>query len=178
MNLGPSIVFAVLAVTRALAAAAEGGEAEMAKIQKRVVIQGRTCPDPAHPCALGGERFKANELSFEAPLKFAFDRGEDRSAPFFAVILKSAPRCSLAEEQRLRIQALFPRNKVFLHRYLCEDFADKVTYTNVDRKRDFIAVHAGATETQARAFLAKARAAGFPDANPRRMQVVVTWQLE
>ena len=66
---------------------------------------------------------------------------------------------------------------MFLHQYFCEDFGDKVTYTNVNRKAGFIAVYAGKTEAEARAFLAEARAR-YPDANLRRMQVVITYQLE
>lgn len=168
-----------LAALLAPVVAAEGGEAAMARIQKRVVVQGKPCPDPANPCTLGTDPFKPNELSFAAPLKFAFDRGEDRSAPFYAVILKSADLCGIPEEERIRVQALFPRSKVFVHRFSCEDFGDKVTYTNVDRKRGFIAVHAGESEAAAKAFLAEVKAAGaFPGANLRRMQVVVKWQLE
>ena len=166
-------------VLAGLALPAWADEAEMAKVQRRVVVQGKPCPDPAQPCALPGNRFKPNELSFAAPREFRFDRGEDRSQPFYAVILRSAPRCSLGEPERLEVQALYPASKVFLHRHLCEDFGDKVTYTNVDRKLDFLAVYSGETEASARALLEQVKAAGrFPGANMRRMQVVITWQLE
>ena len=75
------------------------------------------------------------------------------------------------------MQALFPARKVFLHQYFCQDFGDKVTYTNVNRKAGFVAVYAGKTEAEAKAFLAEAQAK-YPDANLRRMQVVITYQLE
>lgn len=68
---------------------------------------------------------------------------------------------------------------MFLHRYFCENFADKATYTNVNRKAGFIAVYAGRSEAEAKQFLAEVKAAGrFPDANLRRMQVVLIRQLE
>ena len=154
-------------------------EAEMARVQRRVVVQGKPCADPAQPCALPGNRFKPNELSFAAPREFRFDRGEDRSQPFYAVILQSGPLCGIDEPRRLRVQQRFPDRKVFVHRYFCEDFGDKVTYSGVDRKQGFIAVYAGATEAQAKAFLEKLNASGdYPGANLRKMQVVVTWQLE
>jgi len=152
---------------------------EMERVRLRVVTQGAVCPRPAKPCTLAGGPFKPNELSFSAPRRFNFDRGEDRSQPFYAVILQGGALCGIEESRRLRVQARFPDRKVFVHRHFCEDFGDKVTYTNVDRKHGFIAVYAGATETEAKAFLAKVQASGeYPGANLRKMQVVVTWQLE
>jgi hypothetical protein len=150
-------------------------EAQLEKVRQRIVTQGKVCPDPERAC----DGFKANELSFQLAQPFNFDRGQDRSQPFYAVILKSAPLCSITEEERLRAQALFPRNKVFLHRHFCEDFGDKVTYLNVNPKQGFIAVYAGETEAQAKAFLSRVQAGGqFPGANLRKTQVVITWQLE
>src|SRR6185503_6560585 len=98
---------------------------EMEKVRTRIVAQGKVCGDPDRPCP----GFKANELSFAIATPFKFDRGRDKSQPFYAVILTSAPICSLADAERLRAQKAFPRAKVFLHRYFCEDFGDKVTYT-------------------------------------------------
>ena len=137
--------------------------------------QGKVCPDPDHPCG----DFEPNELSFKITKKFNFDRAQDRSAPFYAVILKSAEICSIPEEERLKAQALFPRQKVFLQRYFCQEFSDNVTYTNVERKFGFIAVYAGETESEARKVLAQVKATGkFPGANIRRMQVIFVYQLE
>ena len=152
---------------------------EMERVRLRIVTQGAVCAQPAKPCTLAGGPFKPNELSFHAPRRFNFDRGEDRSQPFYAVILQSGPLCGIDEPRRLRVQQRFPDRKVFVHRYFCEDFGDKVTYSGVDRKQGFIAVYAGATEAQAKAFLEKLNASGdYPGANLRKMQVVVTWQLE
>ena len=99
----------------------------------------RSVRDPDRPCP----GFKPNELSFNIATPFTFDRGRDKSQPFYAVILKSAPICSLNDAERLRAQKVFPRAKVFLHRYFCEDFGDKVTYSNVNEKSGFVAVYAG-----------------------------------
>lgn len=153
-------------------------EAEQQKIASRVLTHGEVCPDPQRPC-VDMDNFRDNELSFRLKSKFNFDRGQDRSAPFYALILKSGELCKIPEEERLAIQAAFPSRKVFLHRHFCEDFADKATYTNVNRKAGFIAVYAGKTEAEAKQFLAEVKAAGkFPDANLRRMQAVLIRQLE
>jgi hypothetical protein len=48
----------------------------------------------------------------------------------------------------------------------------------IERKCGFIAVYAGETEEEARRFLAEVKAGQFADANLRRMQAVVTYQLE
>ena len=149
-------------------------EQEMDKVRLKVVTQGKVCGDPDRPCS----GFKANELSFDIATPFAFDRGRDKSQPFYAVILKSAPICSLADAERTRAQKVFPRAKVFLHRYFCEDFGDKVTYSNVNEKSGFVAVYAGETEAAAQPLLALAKASGYPDANIRRMEVVIVYQIE
>jgi hypothetical protein len=151
-------------------------EAAQQAVAKKVVTQGEVCPDPARPC-LEFERFKPNELSFRIASKFDFDRGQDRSAPFYAAILKSGALCAIPDAERAAVQAQFPARKVFVHQYFCQDFGDKVTYTNVNRKAGFVAVYAGGSEAEAKAFLAEARAK-YPDANLRRMQVVITYQLE
>lgn len=153
---------------------AQDPEEQMEQVRQRVVVQGEVCGDPDRPCP----GFKANELSFSIVAPFTFDRGRDKSQPFYAVILKSAPICSLGDAERVRAQKVFPRAKVFLHRYFCEDFGDKVTYSNVDEKSGFVAVYAGATEAAARPLLALAKASGYPDANIRRMEVIVQYQIE
>jgi len=156
-------------------AAEDDPEAQIDKIRKKVLTQGKVCADPARPCP----DFKPNELSFAITgKKFDFDRGEDRSQPFYAVILRSDKLCSIQEAERLEVQAQFSSRKVFVHQHFCQDFGDKVTYTNVNRKVGFIAVYAGETEEEGRAFLAQVRAAAFKDATLRRMQSVVIYQIE
>ena len=149
-------------------------EKQLEKIQKTVLTQGKVCPDPSRPC----EGFKSNELSFAITQPFQFDRGRDRSQPFYAVILKSGPLCGLNDGERMQAQKTFPGAKVFLHRHFCEDFSDKVTYSNVNVKSGFVAVYAGETEADAKKALAQAIAAGYKDANVRRMEVIVVYQLE
>jgi uncharacterized protein len=152
----------------------QDAEQEMEQVRQKVVTQGAVCADPDRPCP----GFKANELSFRIATPFKFDRGRDKSQPFYAVILKSAPICSLVDAERVRAQKVFPRAKVFLHRYFCEDFGDKVTYSNVNAKSGFVAVYAGDTVAAAEASLALAKVSGYPDANIRRMEVIVVYQLE
>jgi hypothetical protein len=173
-----STFLALLVAASAQAQRDEAAEDEAAQqaVAKKVLTHGEVCPDPKSPCLdMGG--FRDHELSFRLKSKFDFDRGQDRSQPFYAAILKSGELCKMPEAERLAIQAQFPSRKVFLHRHFCEDFADKVTYTNVNRKAGFIAVYAGRTEAEAKQFLVEARAR-FPDANLRRMQVVIVNQLE
>lgn len=103
---------------------------------------------------------------------------------FYAVILKSRPaivdqnvddeRCSRGyypEDERLRIQRLFPGNKVFASRNGC--YLAPIWYTNVNGKFEFVAVYAGETEAAARSLLKKVKQISeFSDANIRRMKVV------
>jgi hypothetical protein len=118
------------------------------------------------------------------PHEIAFDRPDDgvaraqwKSAPFFAVILKSAKACAFTEEERKSIQAMFPGAKVFMTRFQCDgNVEENVTYTNVDPKAAFIAVYAGDTLAAADRTLAKAKATGkFRAANLRRLQAVVVY---
>jgi hypothetical protein len=152
----------------------QDAEQEMEQVRQKVVTQGTVCADPDRPCP----GFKANELSFSIATPFKFDRGRDKSQPFYAVMLKSAPICTLADDERARAQKVFPRAKVFLHRYFCEDFGDKVTYSNVNEKSGFVAVYAGDTAAAAEPILALAKASGYPDANIRRLEVIVVYQIE
>ena len=127
------------------------------------------CGDPAQPCP----GFRAHDLSF-ARESTSVARAEERSTPFFAVILVSADRCAIAESERLRIQSLFPSRKVFSQRFECDgDVENNVTYTNIDAKRGFVAVYGGATRAEADKVVAQAREKGFKDANARRMQAVL-----
>ena len=157
-------------------AKAPAGDAnqDMEGVRARVVTQGKVCGDPNKPCA----GFKANELSFAIAKPFAFDRGRDKSQPFYAVILSSGARCGMQDAERVKAQKAFPLSKVFLHRYMCEDFGDKVTYSNINEKSGFIAVYAGETEAGAQKILAQAKSAGYATANIRRMEVIVQYQIE
>lgn len=130
---------------------------------------GRVCPDPARPCV----GFAAHDLSFALPADGAA-RAEDRSAPFYAVILRSGPRCAVGERERAAAQARFPGRKVFATRFECGgDVENDVTYAGVDPRRGFLAVYAGTARAAADSVLAGVRAMGsYPGADLRRMQVV------
>ena len=147
---------------------------DLEKVRTRIVTQGKVCADPNKPCP----GFNDNELSFAIAQPFKFDRGRDRSQPFYAVILKSGPLCGIPAADRLQAQKQFPSAKVFVHRYFCDDFDDNVTYTNINEKSGFVAVYGGETEAEARKVLAQAKAAGYAGANLRRMAVIVVYQLE
>lgn len=133
------------------------------------LAQARVCSDPASPCP----GFKPHDLSF--PLRGdAPPAPEYRSASFYAVILRTAERCSIKGAEREAAQALFPGRKVFHTRFECDDDVENnVTYTNVNDKFAFLAVYAGEERRAAEALLAEVKASGrFPGANLRRMQVV------
>jgi uncharacterized protein len=153
---------------------AAADEAAMERVRNLVVTQGKVCADPDKPCP----GFKPNELSFSIAKPFSFDRGRDKSQPFYAVMLLSGPLCGIQDAERIKAQKAFPRSKVFLHRYFCEDFGDKVTYSNVNEKSGFVAVYGGETEAEAQKVLAQAKAAGYATANLRRMEVIVVYQIE
>jgi hypothetical protein len=133
--------------------------------------QGRVLSGPAASC----EAFKPHQLCFELPAD-GLARADYFSRPFYAIILKTAERCGIAEEERLQIQKLFPASKVFSTGFDCEDSEDVIRYTNVNDKFGFLAVHAGATLKEARKRLAEVTAMNrFAGANIRKMQAVLEY---
>jgi hypothetical protein len=133
---------------------------------------GRVCPDPAHPCG----SFRAHDLSFVLP-RDGVARAEVRSDSFYAVILRSAPACSIRERDRAAAQRLFPGRKVFSQRFECDDDVENnVSYAGANASLAFLAVYAGGTRAQGAATLSAVRRTGrFPGANLRRMQVVFNY---
>ena len=131
--------------------------------------QGKVQPNPTSPCIEAS--FKPHELCFETP-KDEVARAEYLSEPFYAIILKTAEPCTITEVERLKVQALFPQNKVFSMRFYCdENIEENISYTNVNDKYGFLAVYAGRTMKEAKARLAEVSAMGkFPGANIRKMQ--------
>jgi hypothetical protein len=131
--------------------------------------QGKVEPDPASPCS--NPNFKPHELCFETPSD-GVARAEFLSESFYAVILKTAERCTIAEDERLEVQGRFPNAKVFSMSFYCdEDIEENISYTNVNDKFGFLAVYAGRTLKEAKARLAEVKATGrFPGANIRKMQ--------
>lgn len=133
---------------------------------------GRVQPDPTSPCTR--ESVKPHELCFETP-KDGIARAEFLSESFYAVILKTSEPCAITEEERLQVQALFPRSKVFSMRFYCdENIEENISYTNVNDKFGFLAVYAGKTSKEAKARLAEVQTTGrFPGANIRKMQAML-----
>lgn len=134
--------------------------------------QGRVHPEPAAAC----RGFKPHHLCFDLP-DDGKARGEYSSEAFYAVILVTAGRCSISEKERLQVQELFPRSKVFSGRFQCnDDVEESVRYTSVNEKSGFLAVHAGGTLEEANRRLSEVKATGkFPGANVRRMQAVIVF---
>ena len=137
-----------------------------------------TAPGTIHsmtldPALIGA---KPHELAFVQP-NDGIARAEFASDPFYAIILMSAPRCTITEAERQNIQAIFPRNKVFMERFGCnDDITEQTSYSNVSPDVCFIAIHEGATEAEARALMANMDVTTrFPGANIRKMQAVVNY---
>jgi hypothetical protein len=135
---------------------------------------GKVHPDPKGPCT--GESFKPHELCFETP-KDEVARAEFLSETFYAIILKTAEPCTITEEERLKVQELFPTHKVVSMRFYCdENVEENISYTNVNDKFGFLAVYAGRSMKEARARLAEVKATGrFPGANIRKMQAKLVY---
>jgi len=136
--------------------------------------QGKVQPNPANPCSDGN--FKPHELCFETP-KDGIGRDEYLSESFYAIILKTAERCTITEKERLQVQALLAKSKVFSMRFSCDDdIEENISYTNVNDKYGFLAVYAGRTMKEARARLEEVKATGqFPGANIRKMQAKLVY---
>lgn len=138
--------------------------------QKQKVKYGKICGNPTVKCGTSGDTFESFEIGFEIPKNYAVAGSEE----FYAVILESvrvtSEDCanSFGEDKRLDAQKLFPKNKVFVLR--CADF-DNIYYTGIDGSFGFMAVYAGKTLTEAKAFLKTIEATGkFKGANVRRLQ--------
>lgn len=128
---------------------------------------GKVQGDPRVAC----EGAKPHELCFARPTD-GVARAEYLSEPFYAVILKTAARCTIPEKERTEAQALFPAHKVFSMRFNCdEDVEEAISYTNVNDQFAFLAVRAGASKADGNKMLKAVRATGrFPGANVRKMQ--------
>jgi hypothetical protein len=129
-------------------------------------------PDPDRP----PPGFKPYELPFVTPAD-GVARAEFKSEPFYAVILETFPPCFDTEPARLRVQAMFPRNKVFATRFGCKDAGEeRIDYTNVARDWGFMAIFAGTRKEEAEAFLESVKQQGrFTRANLRQMQAVLVY---
>lgn len=119
---------------------------------------GKICENPKQPCSYS-KNFQPHELPFDTGRNFAIANSEY----FYAIVLESAKlkpdaSCEQAfpESQRLAVQTLFPKNKVFVVR--CPEPGSNY-YTNVSQDVSFMAIYAGRTLGEAKAFLKKVQAA-------------------
>lgn len=134
---------------------------------------GRVCGDPTAVCK-GRENFAPSDLPFDVGRNFVFSESEC----FYGIVLRSqrmipewgdCGRPMFPEPERLEIQALFPRNKVFA--FNCYEAAF-IYYNGVAGKTAFIGIYAGRTLPEAKAFLKIVQATKkFPGIRRRRMQV-------
>lgn len=133
---------------------------------------GRIIEDPKAPTP----GFKPYELAFATPTD-GVARAEFRSEPFYAVILETFPPCFDTEAARLRVQAMFPANKVFATRFGCQDGGEeRINYTNVSPNWGFMAVYAGTSPAQAERVLELVKKEGrFRQPNLRQMQAILVY---
>ena len=131
---------------------------------------GKICGDPNIKCRTQDIVFEPFEIPFEIPKTYAVYSSES----FYAVILQSksasSPNCAdaFSENKRLKTQELFPDNKVFA--FKCDEF-NTTYYTGVSNNVGFMAVYAGKTLAEAKAFLKKVEATGkFKGANIRKLR--------
>lgn len=140
--------------------------------QQKTARKGKVCGDPTVPCKVTGD--------FE-PYHLPFDMGKNytiaESEYFYGIILKSTSlkdwgdcsNPSFGEPERLDIQSLFPKNKVFAQN--CADTGEQY-FTGTAQKVALIGVYAGRTLTEANAFLKTVKATGkFEGVRVRRMKV-------
>jgi hypothetical protein len=131
-----------------------------------------TCDHPKY-------KFQPFELPFADPHQ---GTAQVHSRPFYAVILGSVPAKSddgdpnkacggqFSEGDRANHQARFPNHKVFTSRNGCSN--ERVSYTNVNPRFNFLAVYGGATVKDGEAMLKYVKSLGKYDGpNLREMQV-------
>lgn len=144
------------------------------------------CPDPSKPCHHKQKRFDDWELSFKMPAKLPVNK-EIKSAPFYAVILKTYPMgedcdggefIEAAEADRKREQANQLSRKVFAS-YECPNMG-AVSYDfagRFDAKKEmvvvgnFIAIYVGTSKAEGDEAL-KFLKSEYPEAQLKQMTAV------
>lgn len=123
--------------------------------QKRAY--GKICGDPTAACKSASD-FQPYELAFELPKNpVIFD-----SELFYTVILKSVKtktetdcETAFSEDERINLQRIFPRNKVFTLK--CFETGG-IFYTNTANNVVFMGIYAGKTLAEAKSFLKRVQA--------------------
>ncbi|MCE7963364.1 MAG: hypothetical protein DYH05_12820 [Acidobacteria bacterium ACB1] len=135
---------------------------------------GQVCGDPTAKCA-AAENFQPYDLAFETGADWVIVQ----SKPFYGIVLKSVKvpdwgdcaKPSFPESERLEIQELFPKNKVFAQN--CVEPGTNY-YTGTADKTALIGVFAGNTLREANAFLKKVQATGkFKNVRVRKMRIEI-----
>ena len=173
------------AATVANTASVNGPEPEATP--KKTVAQANTvCPNPARPCHHKEKHFDDWELSFKMPAKLPPNK-PNRSAPFYAIILKTYPMgedcdggefIEAAEADRKREQANQLNRKVFAS-YECPNMGavDYEFAGKWDAKKEnvvignFIALYAGTTKIEGEEALRFLKSE-YPDAQLKQMTAV------
>jgi len=130
------------------------------------------CGNPSVKCPTSFP-FAPQDLPFVIKGKVEFREYE--SNYFYAVILKSVKaekdggECAFVpEEERVGVQRLLPRNKVFASR--CSPDS-QILYDGVNRDYNILGVYGGDTRSGAEKVLRQLKAR-YPDANIRRLRVI------
>jgi hypothetical protein len=151
-----------------------------------IQTKSEVCGNPAVLCRLPAQSFMQTlfepyDLAFQLP-KILNWQSTYYSENFYAIILKSNKSlpdqgpitdkpCAgyFTEDERLKVQKVFPEHKVFASRFGCS--GHPVFYTNTNRDYNFLAIFAGLTMSEAKILINSIKTHGFYDANIRKMQV-------
>lgn len=139
------------------------------------------CPAPESPCHHPQKQFEDGELSFRLPEPIVLYKTYE-SEPFYAVVLKIFPApCSefganpQVENERAELQRMFSGRKVFAENGCGKLSAVEYVFAGKNNLKpgaaadlSFIAVYAGAKETEAREIFNSIRAE-FPQAELKVM---------
>lgn len=143
-------------------------------LAQKKVLRGKVCGDPTVNCK-APDYFQPFDLPFDTGKRFTIYESEY----FYGIILKSKKMSdwgdcanpTFPESERLEIQEMFPKNKVFSLN--CVE-AGTNYYTLVAEQTAFIGVYAGSTQAAANTFLKKVQATGkFAGIRVRRMRIGV-----
>jgi hypothetical protein len=134
---------------------------------------GRICGDPTSACR-AREGFQSYDLPFDTGRNFVIANSEW----FYGIVLRSKKMkpewgdCEhpvFGEKERLEIQRMFPKNKVFTLN--CVEPGTNY-YTGAAEQVAFVGVYAGRTLGEANRFLKKVQGTKkFPGIRVRRMQI-------
>jgi len=141
---------------------------------QKKVRTGTVCGDPTATCK-GGDTFQPYDLPFDTGKNFVIGQ----SNWFYGIVLRSkkteyfgdCEKPAFAEPERLALQKLFPKNKVFALN--CIESGSNY-YTGVVDNTVFVAVYAGKTLAEAYNFLKVVQQQPeFKSVRVRRMRIEI-----